>query len=127
MRLSPSERDRLLIFTTAELARARRARGLRLNVPEATALIADAVCEAARDGARLPRRHRGRTSRARSPTTCCPAWPRSSPRSRSRPCSTTAPGWSSSPTRSAPDGADGADAAPGAVLLGDQPLPNRPT
>jgi urease subunit gamma/beta len=53
MRLTPSERDRLLIFTAAELARARRARGLRLNVPEATALIADTVCEAARDGARL--------------------------------------------------------------------------
>ncbi|WP_078873510.1 urease subunit gamma [Streptomyces sp. NRRL S-1868] len=53
MRLNPTERDRLLIFGVAELARARRARGLRLNVPEATALIADAVCEAARDGARL--------------------------------------------------------------------------
>jgi urease subunit gamma/beta len=53
VRLTPSERDRLLIFTTAELARRRRARGLRLNVPEATALIADTVCEAARDGRRL--------------------------------------------------------------------------
>lgn len=53
MRLTPSERDRLLLFTAAELARARLARGLRLNVPEATALIADTVCEAARDGARL--------------------------------------------------------------------------
>lgn len=53
MRLTPTERDRLLLFGAAELARARRARGLRLNVPEATALIADAVCEAARDGARL--------------------------------------------------------------------------
>lgn len=53
MRLTPSERDRLLIFTTAELARARRSRGVRLNVPEATALIADTVCEAARDGRRL--------------------------------------------------------------------------
>jgi urease subunit gamma/beta len=53
MRLTPTERDRLLIFTAAELARARRARGLRLNVPEAVALIADTVCEAARDGARL--------------------------------------------------------------------------
>lgn len=53
MRLTPTEQDRLLIFTVAELARARRARGLRLNVPEATALIADTVCEAARDGARL--------------------------------------------------------------------------
>lgn len=53
MRLTPTERDRLLIFTAAELARARRARGLRLNVPEAVALISDTVCEAARDGARL--------------------------------------------------------------------------
>lgn len=53
MLLSPSERDRLLLFTAAELARARRRRGLRLNVVEATALVADAVCEAARDGRRL--------------------------------------------------------------------------
>lgn len=53
MRLTPTERDRLLIFTAAELARARRARGRKLNVPEATALIADAVCESARDGARV--------------------------------------------------------------------------
>lgn len=53
MRLTPTDRDRLLIFTAAELARSRRARGLLLNVPEATALIADTVCEAARDGARL--------------------------------------------------------------------------
>ena len=53
MRLTPTERDRLLLFGAAELARARRARGLRLNVPEATALIAHTVCAAARDGARL--------------------------------------------------------------------------
>lgn len=53
MRLTPTDRDRLLIFTAAELARTRRARGLLLNVPEATALIADTVCEAARDGRRL--------------------------------------------------------------------------
>lgn len=53
MRLTPTERDRLLLFGAAELARTRRARGLRLNVPEATALIADTVCEAARDGVRL--------------------------------------------------------------------------
>ncbi|PJT49635.1 urease subunit gamma, partial [Streptomyces albidoflavus] len=53
MRLTPTERDRLLIFNAAQLARARQARGLRLNVPEATALISDTVCEAARDGARL--------------------------------------------------------------------------
>ncbi|MEV4191570.1 urease subunit gamma [Streptomyces toxytricini] len=53
MRLTPTERDRLLLRSAAELARARRARGLRLNVPEATALVADTVCEAARDGKRL--------------------------------------------------------------------------
>ncbi len=53
MFLSPSERDRLLLFTAAELARTRRRRGLRLNVVEATALVADTVCEAARDGQRL--------------------------------------------------------------------------
>ncbi len=52
MLLTPTERDRLLIFTAAELARARRARGLRLNVPETIALVADTVCEAARDGRR---------------------------------------------------------------------------
>jgi urease subunit gamma/beta len=50
--LTPTERDRLLLFTAAELARSRRARGLRLNVPETIALVADTVCEAARDGAR---------------------------------------------------------------------------
>jgi urease subunit gamma/beta len=48
--LTPKERDRLLLFQAAELARARRARGLLLNVPEAAAIVADAVCEAARDG-----------------------------------------------------------------------------
>ncbi|MER8048143.1 urease subunit gamma [Streptomyces sp. NPDC094032] len=62
MPLTPTERDRLLLFTAAELARARHARGLRLNVPEATALIADTVCEAARDGLRLAEAvERGRT------------------------------------------------------------------
>ncbi|MFI8962016.1 urease subunit gamma [Streptomyces sp. NPDC053493] len=53
MPLTPTERARLLLFAAAELARARRGRGLRLNVPEATALIADTVCEAARDGLHL--------------------------------------------------------------------------
>ncbi|OKJ13912.1 urease subunit gamma [Kitasatospora sp. CB01950] len=53
MQLTPTERDRLLLFSAAELARTRRARGVRLNLPEATALIADTVCEAARDGRRL--------------------------------------------------------------------------
>ncbi|MEU4066307.1 urease subunit gamma [Streptomyces wedmorensis] len=53
MPLTPTERDRLLLFTAAQLARIRLERGLRLNVPEATALIADTVCEAARDGLHL--------------------------------------------------------------------------
>ena len=53
MALTPGEADRLLLFTQAQLARARRERGLRLNIPEATALIADAVCEWARDGLSL--------------------------------------------------------------------------
>ena len=52
MRLLPQEQDRLLLFLAAELARARRARGLLLNQAEATAVIADAICELARDGRR---------------------------------------------------------------------------
>jgi urease subunit gamma/beta len=50
MRLTPREVDRLLLFQAAELARRRRGRGLRLGQAEATAVIADEVCEAARDG-----------------------------------------------------------------------------
>jgi urease subunit gamma/beta len=53
VRLTPRELDRLTIFTAAELARRRRSRGLRLNEPEAVALICDAVLEAARDGRSL--------------------------------------------------------------------------
>ena len=53
MHLTPAERDRLLLFTAAQLARARRERGALLNVPESTALVADTVAEAARDGRRL--------------------------------------------------------------------------
>ncbi|WP_088288226.1 urease subunit beta [Kineosporia sp. A_224] len=52
MHLTPTERDRLLLFSAAELARRRVAAGVLLNVPEATAVVADAVCEAARRGAR---------------------------------------------------------------------------
>jgi urease subunit gamma/beta len=48
--LTPTEVDRLLLHLAASLARARRDRGLRLNVPEATAIVADTVAEAARDG-----------------------------------------------------------------------------
>lgn len=50
MRLLPREQDRLLLFAAAVLAHRRRARGLLLNQAEAIAVIADAVCEAARDG-----------------------------------------------------------------------------
>jgi urease subunit gamma/beta len=50
MRLLPREQDRLLLFLAAELARKRRGRGLALNQAEAVALIADEVCEAAREG-----------------------------------------------------------------------------
>ena len=53
MRLTPQERDRLLIFTAAQLARTRRARGVLLNIPETIAVVADTVLEAARDGRRL--------------------------------------------------------------------------
>ncbi|MDE2120007.1 MAG: urease subunit gamma [Betaproteobacteria bacterium] len=50
MDLSPREKDKLLIFTAALLAERRKARGLRLNVPEAVAYISAAVLEGARDG-----------------------------------------------------------------------------
>ena len=52
MHLTPAEQDRLLLFTAAQLARSRRARGLLLNVPETIAIVADTVCEVARDGGR---------------------------------------------------------------------------
>ena len=50
MELTPRERDKLLLFTAALLAERRRARGLKLNYPEAVALISAAVMEGARDG-----------------------------------------------------------------------------
>ncbi|MGA2700778.1 MAG: urease subunit gamma [Isosphaeraceae bacterium] len=50
MHLTPQERDKLLIFVAGEVARARKARGLKLNLPEATALISSAMQEMARDG-----------------------------------------------------------------------------
>ena len=51
MRLTAWEEERLLIFTAAELARRQRDRGLRLNAPEAVALICDAMLQTARAGA----------------------------------------------------------------------------
>ena len=50
MHLTPREQEKLMLFTAGELARKRRARGLKLNHPEAVALIASELLEGARDG-----------------------------------------------------------------------------
>ncbi|HOY03307.1 urease subunit gamma [Zoogloea sp.] len=50
MELTPREKDKLLIFTAGLLAERRKARGLKLNYPEAVAFITAAVLEGARDG-----------------------------------------------------------------------------
>ncbi len=50
MLLTPTELERLTLYTAAELSRKRRAKGLRLNFPEASALIADEILEGAREG-----------------------------------------------------------------------------
>src|SRR5471032_2479947 len=50
MELTPREKDKLLIFTAALLAERRKARGLKLNYPEAMAYISAAIMEGARDG-----------------------------------------------------------------------------
>ena len=50
MNLSPREKDKLLVAMAAEVARKRLARGVKLNYPEAIALISDYVVEGARDG-----------------------------------------------------------------------------
>ena len=50
MELAPREKDKLLVFTAALLAERRRAKGLKLNYPEAVALISAAIMEGAREG-----------------------------------------------------------------------------
>jgi urease subunit gamma len=50
MELTPREKDKLLIFTAALVAERRKARGLKLNYPEAVAFISAAIMEGARDG-----------------------------------------------------------------------------
>ncbi len=50
MELTPREKDKLLLFTAALLAERRKARGLKLNYPEAVALISASILEGARDG-----------------------------------------------------------------------------
>ena len=50
MHLTPQERDKLMIFTAAQVAKARKDRGLKLNVPESIAFITAELMEMARDG-----------------------------------------------------------------------------
>jgi len=50
MHLMPREQDKLMIFLAAELARKRQGRGLKLNYPEAVAILSFEILEAARDG-----------------------------------------------------------------------------
>ena len=50
MYLTPKEQERLIIFTAAEMARRRKARGVKLNYPEAVAYISDEIQEKAREG-----------------------------------------------------------------------------
>jgi len=50
MQLTPREKDKLILAMAADVARRRKARGVKLNHPEAIALICDAVVEGARDG-----------------------------------------------------------------------------
>jgi urease subunit gamma len=50
MHLTPREQERLLIFVAAEVARRRKGRGLKLNYPEAVAILTAEILEAARDG-----------------------------------------------------------------------------
>ncbi|WP_354638671.1 urease subunit gamma [Kitasatospora camelliae] len=67
MKLTPHEQERLLIHVAADVARSRQARGLRLNHPEAVALITSHVLEGARDGrtvAELTQSGRGVLARA---------------------------------------------------------------
>lgn len=54
MMLTPREQEKLLVYVAADLARKRRARGLKLNVPESVALITEALLEGARDGKSVP-------------------------------------------------------------------------
>ncbi|HEX4939230.1 MAG TPA: urease subunit gamma [Candidatus Kapabacteria bacterium] len=62
MELTPREKDKLLLFAAAQLAERRKARGLKLNYPEAVALISFEIMEGARDGRTVAElMHHGRT------------------------------------------------------------------
>ncbi len=67
MEMTPREKDKLLLFTAGLLAERRRARGLKLNYPEAIALISAAILEGARDGQTVAQlMHVGRTILSRA-------------------------------------------------------------
>ena len=68
MRLSPSEQEKLLLSVAGMVARDRRARGVKLNQPEAVALLSCWVIEAARDGDRRRAADAGRPRGARAAT-----------------------------------------------------------
>ena len=72
MELTPREKDKLLIFTAGLLAERRKARGLKLNYPEAVALISAAIMEGARDGKTVAQlMHEGQTIFSRSEVMVC--------------------------------------------------------
>lgn len=54
MHLTPKELERLVVFSAAELARRRKAKGLKLNHPESVALVCDEIYEMAREGRSIP-------------------------------------------------------------------------
>ena len=98
MDLSPRDKDKLLIFTAGLVAERRRARGLKLNYPEAVALISAAIMEGARDGRSVAElMSEGATLLGRADV--MDGVPELIPRSRSRPPSLTGPSWSPSSIR----------------------------
>ena len=75
MELTPREKDKLLLFTAALLAERRKARGLKLNYPEAVAYISAAILEGARDGRTVAELMAAGDAPARPRTTSWKAWP----------------------------------------------------
>ena len=76
MLLTPREKDKLLIAMAAKVARRRLERGVKLNYPEAVALITDFVVEGARDGKTVAELMQRRRARARAATRSWKASPR---------------------------------------------------
>ena len=94
MRLTDYERDRLLITVAADVAQRRRERGLKLNYPEAVAILTAFVLESARDGRTVVELMSSGCEVLTTARRAARAWPSWSTRSRSRPRSRTAPSWS---------------------------------